>query len=84
MKEKMMDALRIPKELFSNTPKITLVGENDLTCENCGGLLTCTESLIRFYTGIGFLTISGSMLYIRELTEELAVIGGKISGIVFE
>ncbi|MBQ1948187.1 MAG: sporulation protein YqfC [Clostridia bacterium] len=84
MKEKIIDALSIPKDLFLNIPKITLIGEHDLTCENCGGLLTCTESMIRFCTGLGILSVSGSALYIRELSEELAVIGGNISGISFE
>ena len=84
MKDKMIEALSVPKELFCPVPKLTWIGTDDLTCENCGGLLVCEETVIRFCTSIGILSIFGSALYIRHLAEELCVIGGKISGMQIE
>ena len=84
MKEKIMEAISMPTELFSAIPKITWIGVNDLTCENCGGLLSCEETVIRFCTSIGILSVFGSELFIRHLADELCVIGGKISGMQLE
>lgn len=81
LKEKLTEALELPKEVVLNVPKITMVGSTNLVIENYKGVIEYDSSRIRINTGVGMLKMSGMKLVIKEITSEIIVIAGKITSV---
>ena len=70
--------LEMPKEIYSNEPKITVTGFNELLIENYKSVLEYEEFYVRINTYNGF------NLVLNEMSEDDLLITGKIDGIDFE
>ena len=70
--------LEMPKEIYSNEPKITVTGFNELLIENYKSVLEYEELYI------GIININGFNLVLNEMSEDDLLITGKIDGIDFE
>ena len=51
--------LELPKEVYSNEPKIILTGFDELIIENFKGILEYEEYFVRINTYIGIINING-------------------------
>ncbi len=76
--------LEMPKEIYSNEPKITVTGFNELLIENYKSVLEYEEFYVRINTYIGIININGFNLVLNEMSEDDLLITGKIDGIDFE
>ena len=76
--------LEMPKEIYSNEPKITVTGFNELLIENYKSVLEYEEFYVRINTYIGTININGFNLVLNEMSEDDLLITGKIDGIDFE
>ena len=76
--------LEMPKEIYSNEPKITVTGFNELLIENYKCVLEYEEFYVRINTYIGIININGFNLVLNEMSEDDLLITGKIDGIDFE
>ena len=76
--------LEMPKEIYSNEPKITVTGFNELLIENYKSVLEYEEFYVRINTYIGIININGFNLVLNEMSEDDLLIRGKIDGIDFE
>lgn len=76
--------LEMPKEIYSNEPKITITGFNELLIENYKSVLEYEEFYVRINTYIGIININGFNLVLNEMSEDDLLITGKIDGIDFE
>ena len=76
--------LEMPKEIYSNEPKITVTGFNELPIENYKSVLEYEEFYVRINTYIGIININGFNLVLNEMSEDDLLITGKIDGIDFE
>ena len=76
--------LEMPKEIYSNEPKITVTGFNELLIENYKSVLEYEEFYVRINTYIGIININGFNLVLNEMSEDDLLIPGKIDGIDFE
>lgn len=65
-------------------PCVSLYGDDHVAIENHGGILEVKRSVIRLYTALGVLRISGSELEIRNADRENMLIHGRISAIEYE
>ena len=74
----------MPKEIYSNEPKITVTGFNELLIENYKSVLEYEEFYVRINTYIGIININGFNLVLNEMSEDDLLITGKIDGIDFE
>ena len=60
MKKKRIDKiLEIPQEVYSNIPKITITGFNEIILENYKGILEYEELFASISTYIGVVNING-------------------------
>ena len=85
MKKKRLDKiLEIPEEVYSNTPKITITGFNEIILENYKGILEYEEYFVRVNTYIGIVNIHGINLKLEKMTEDNIKINGKIESIELE
>lgn len=82
--KKINNMLEMPKEIYTNEPKITIVGFNDLKIENYKGILEYEEYYIKLNTFIGIININGFNLKLEKMTEDSLKITGKIETIDIE
>lgn len=84
-KESKLDKiLDIPKEVSTETPKVTVVGFSEILIQNHKGILEYEEYFIRLITLIGNININGFNLKIDEMTPDDLKITGTIDSVDFE
>ena len=76
--------MEIPKEVTTQTPKITIIGFEQLLIENYKGILEYEEFFVKISTYIGNININGFNLSLNQMTEDDIIINGKIDSIDFE
>lgn len=80
-KRKINEFLEIPEEVYSNIPKITLTGFNELVLENYKGILEYEEMFASISTNIGIVNLSGTNINLEKMTNDDIRITGKIEKI---
>lgn len=83
-KEKLSEALEIPKEISMDYPHLTVIGKNQLFVQNGKGIISYTDTEIHIHTSVYFLKIRGEGLSIRQMNGEMTEIRGNITNIYFE
>lgn len=81
---KLNKLLEVPKEVYSNVPKLTIIGFEQMLIENYRAILEYQDFYIRISTEIGILNINGFKLDLEEMTTDDLLINGKIDSIDFE
>ena len=76
--------LEIPQEIYSNVPKITITGFNEMIIENFKGILEYEDYYIRINTSLGIININGMNLHLGEMTSDDIMITGDIETVDFE
>ena len=72
MKLNMSEALELPKDIVMDLPKITVIGNIELSLLNHKGIVEYTQNVIRINTNSGVVKITGEELVIKTiLTEEI-------------
>ncbi|NLM44532.1 MAG: sporulation protein YqfC [Clostridiales bacterium] len=81
IKEKISDALELPKDITLDIPKIVILGTDSVSIENHKGIISYKDNEVRINTGSGILTITGHKLAIKSIILEEIIIIGKIDSI---
>ena len=76
--------LEMPEEVYSDTPKLTITGFNEIILENYKGILEYEEFFASVSTHIGIVNISGYNLNLEKMTNDDIKITGKIESIELE
>ena len=76
--------LELPKEVYSNEPKIVITGFDEVVIENFKGILEYEEFFVRINTFIGIININGYNLNLENLTNDDLRVKGKIDSLEFE
>ena len=76
--------LELPKEVYSNEPKIIITGFDELIIENFKGILEYEEFFVRINTYIGIIDINGYNLNLENMTNDDLKVKGKIESVEFE
>lgn len=76
--------LEIPKETYTNEPKLIITGFNELVIENYKGILEYEDYHIKLSTFIGSVNINGFNLKLDKMTEDNLRIIGKIDSLEIE
>lgn len=85
MKKRRLDKLlEIPEEVYSNTPKLTIIGFNEIILENYKGILEYEDFFASISTHIGMVNINGYNINLEKMTNDDIKITGKIESIELE
>ena len=76
--------LEIPKETYTNEPKLTITGFNELIIENYKGIIEYEDYYIKISTFIGCININGFNLKLDKMTEDSLKINGKVESLDIE
>ncbi len=84
-KESRLDRLlEMPKEIYSDVPKITITGFDEIIIENYKGILEYEEFFVKIKTYIGNININGYQLELENMTNDDIKVKGKIESIDLE
>ena len=84
LKEKIVEAAEMPKDVTLKLPVLTLIGQSELLIENYIGIIEYTDTMIRIQTKTGPLKLTGSKLIILYYTNDDMKIKGHIQSIEFK
>ena len=84
MGETFANAFDLPKELVVDIPKITLIGNREMSIESHKGIIQYTSEKIRISITGGELIVSGKELLINSILLEEITIYGEFYQIAFE
>ena len=76
--------LEMPQEIYTDLPKITITGFNEMILENYKGILEYEEYFASISTHIGIVNISGYDINLEKMTNDDIKITGKIESIEIE
>lgn len=76
--------LEMPQEVYSDTPKITITGFNEIIIENFKGILEYEDYYIRINTSLGIININGYELKLENMTNDDIKVNGKVESIDIE
>ena len=76
--------LEMPKEVYSNIPKIIITGFDEMIIENFKGILEYEEYFVRINTHIGIININGFNLNLENMTDDNIKVTGKIENFEVE
>ena len=75
---KLAEFLEIPQDIVLDLPRLTLVGNVEVTLENHRGIIESSPERLRLALPTGELVISGEELVLVSLAQEDVVIRGRI------
>lgn len=81
IKEGILNLVDFPKEVLLNLPKITVIGNTQVTVENHKGIIEYIPERIRINSTIGMIRICGNNMVINSVMTEIIVVTGKIVSI---
>ena len=76
--------LEMPQEVYTDTPKITITGFNEMIIENFKGILEYEDYYIRINTSLGIININGYELNLENMTNDDIKVNGKVESIDIE
>ena len=76
--------LEMPQEVYTDTPKITITGFEEMIIENFKGILEYEDFFIRINTNIGIININGYELKLENMTNDDIKVTGKIESFDLE
>lgn len=82
-RENMADFFELPKEIFLNLPRITLIGNLQLYLENFGGIIEYSDEILRLKIKNGEVVIRGRELAIKNFFGEEIYVEGDIKSIEY-
>ena len=83
IKSNISDILEMPKDIMLDLPKITSIGNLQVSIENHKGIVEYSDENIRVKMRDGIIKISGIELMIKTIISEEIIISGKIASIDF-
>lgn len=78
---KIEKMLELPEEIYSDNPKITITGFNEIILENYKGIFEYEECFASISTYIGVININGNNINLEKMTNDDIKITGKIESI---
>lgn len=76
--------LEMPQEVYTDTPKVTITGFNEMIIENFKGILEYEDYYIRISTSLGIININGLELKLENMTNDNIKVNGKVDSIDIE
>lgn len=73
--------LGLPVEVIDNLPKISVIGDSEITIENHKGILSFDKDNIKIKTSIGVLEIRGEHIEIIFIGGSTIIISGKFKSL---
>lgn len=84
IQQQVASILDIPRDLIMDLPKLTVVGDLQISIENHRGIVVYTSEQVRINTTIGELEVTGNDLTLRNILPDEIMLEGKIRSVTFK
>ncbi|MDU5109125.1 MAG: sporulation protein YqfC [Clostridium sp.] len=74
----------LPKDVVLNLPKITIIGNNEITIENHKGIILFERDIIKVNTKVKVINIQGENFEILYIGDSTITISGKFKAVSYE
>ncbi|MFA6940075.1 MAG: sporulation protein YqfC [Clostridiaceae bacterium] len=82
--ERLSKSLDIPEDVVINIPKITIVGNNEISIENHQGVRYFQQDVIKINSKIGEIILEGDKINIIYMSKTTIVLNGNFTGISYK
>lgn len=82
-KEKIYNAMELPKEVFTNVPFVTIVGNEEVVIENYKAVIDYKADYIKVNTKIGVIKITGKNINIKFIKRDEIGVTGYIKNVEY-
>ncbi len=83
-REILTEKFDLPKDVMLNLPKITIVGDSEITIENHKGIILFERNIIKINTKVKIVNIEGENFEILYIGDSTITISGKFKSISYE
>jgi sporulation protein YqfC len=83
-RENIAERLDLPRDVVLNIPKITILGDNEITIENHKGIILFEDKVIKVNSNVGLISIFGENFKILFIGGSTVTISGKFVSVVYE
>lgn len=83
-KESLTENLNLPKDIVFDIPKITLMGDREVTIENHKGIVSFDDTKVKVNSRLGLIIVEGEKFKISFIGGDTLTINGKIREIKYE
>lgn len=83
-REAVAERLDLPKDIIMNLPKISVIGDKEITIENHKGIVVFDENEIKVNSSIGLILVKGRELEILFMESKTLTLKGKFCSIIYE
>ncbi len=83
-REILAEKLDLPKDVILNLPKITIIGNDEITIENHKGIILFERTIIKINTKVKIVDIEGEDFEILYIGDSTITISGKFKSISYE
>lgn len=83
-RENLAEHLDLPRDVLFNIPKISILGNNEITIENHKGIILFEDKQIKINTNIGLMSIYGSGFEILFIGGSTLTISGSFKSVAYE
>ena len=83
-REILTEKLDLPKDVMLNLPKITIIGNSEITIENHKGIILFERNVIKINTKVKIINIEGENFEILYIGDSTITISGKFKLISYE
>lgn len=83
-REKIAQKLDLPKDIILDIPKISILGDREITIENHKGIALFERNIIKIKTKTTPIEIKGENFEIVFIAESTITIKGKFNSVVYE
>ncbi|MDV4150108.1 sporulation protein YqfC [Clostridium sp. AL.422] len=83
-RELLTEKFDFPKDVILNLPKITIIGNDEITIENHKGIILFERNIIKINTKVKIINIEGENFEILYIGDSTITISGKFKSISYE
>ena len=83
-REIIAETFDLPKDIVLNVPKITIIGNDEITIENHKGIILSERNVIKVNTKVKAINIEGENFEILYIGDSTITISGKFKSISYE
>lgn len=80
-KNGILEKIDLPKDVMMNLPRITVLGDSEITIENHKGIESFENECIKVKTNKGIVKIEGMNFEILYIASETIVLSGKFKSV---
>lgn len=74
----------LPKDVVLNLPKITIIGNDEITIENHKGIILFERDIIKINTKVKVINIEGENFEILYIGDSTITISGRFKSVYYE